>query len=359
MNRSPFVLLVSLFFTMASVFAQAESPKIGVLSGLSGAAAKWNRYQNMGITLAQEELRTQGFPITLVFEDSKTEAPRAISAFNKLLDFDKVDAILANDFGFVIAPLLPLVQQKKVFMLAISLPHERYCNQARGYLFSGSSQFVLSRDAFDTFYAVHPNIKRIGIIAFDDPEWGNTYRSIWRELAGKHGATIVDEFVTGELTPDFKTALARMLPKEPEAIFIAHEPESFFKAARQLRYSGHVITANNVFEMLADGSNARPELDGVYVVDPVISSEFSQKFKKRFGLDPILEAYSGYEALHALAKAFQADPKNAAQGMRSVAYEGVAGPIDYTGQSCAGNQARWGLFQFQGSQLQPISMRSK
>lgn len=345
-------ILFALAVIMPVASLRADSKlKIGVISGLSGAAAKWNRYQNMGIQLAQEELEKAGYPVEVVYEDSATKGPKVISAYNKLFDFDKVDAVIANDFGYVVAPLLPLVKKQKRFLVALSLPHERYCNEAPGYFFSATSQFSKTPAAFDKFFELNPRVKRIALFVFDDPEWGNSYMKIWKSNARSRGIEVVDTFLSADLTPDFKTPLAKALPKKPDAIFLAHEPESFLKAARQLGYKGHIVSANHIFEMMADSLLPRKELEGVYVVDPKILPEFRAKFLKRFGRKPILEAYAGYEGLRAVSKAFKFNPQKPQEGMRSVAYQGVAGQIDFTGDSCAGNLSRWGLFRFEGGDL--------
>ena len=343
----------------ASQIATAESPnsgagkkiKIGVLSGLTGAAAKWNRFQNMGITLAQEELAKAGFPIEIVVEDSQTQPARAIAAYHKLFEFDRIDALLADDFGLVVAPLLPVARQERRFLVAISLPHDRYCQEAQGYFYSMTSQFSQSRDAFDQFFRLNPHLRRIALVVFDDPEWGNSYRAIWTDLAKAHGVVIVETFLNNEWSPDFKTALARILAKKPDAIFLAHEPESFLKARTQLGYTGPIISANNLLEVLADNPNRRENLEGVYVVDPEISADFRSRFTARFGREPILEAYAGYESLMAMAKAFQANPHAPQEAMKSISYQGIAGRVDFTGASCAGNYARWGLFQFKNGKM--------
>jgi len=332
-------------FSSSPSSAQSHPVRVGVLSGLTGAAAKWGRFQNMGIVLAKEELQSEGYPIEVIFEDSQTQSPRAIAAYNKLFDFNKVDAILADDFGFVIAPLLPRLRQQKRFLVALSLPHDKYCAAAPGYFYSITSQFSLSRAAFEEFFLLHPELKRAAIIAFDDPEWGQSYRDIWTFLAKRHQVDIVDTFYNSEWSPDYKSALTKILSKKPQAIFIAHESEGFFKARSQLGFDGYIVSANNIFEMLADSTVQRPEIEGVFVVEPLVSREFRVKFEKRFGRAPILEAYAGYEGLRAMSRAFKKDPMAPQLAMRTLKYQGVAGPIDFTGASCAGNLAEWGLFQ--------------
>ena len=55
------LLAVCLIVTVVST-AQADPIKlrVGVISGLTGAAAKWCTFQNMGMQLAQEELQHEG-----------------------------------------------------------------------------------------------------------------------------------------------------------------------------------------------------------------------------------------------------------------------------------------------------------
>jgi hypothetical protein len=108
--------------------------------------------------------------------------------------------------------------------------------------------------------------------------------------------------------------------------------------------------------MLVDAP-ARPELNDVYLADPVISAGFRDKFEQRFKVAPILEAYVGYEALRALVKAFELNEKHPELGMKQVRYRGVAGEIDFTGTSCSGNQAEWGFFQFQGGKVFQVPMK--
>ena len=98
--------------------------------------------------------------------------------------------------------------------------------------------------------------------------------------------------------------------------------------------------------MLAGSKRERAELEGVYVVDPEVSLEFRDKFFKRFNLEPILEAYAGYEAVKTIAHAANIDRTALSLSMRRVKYSGIAGEIDFTKGTCAGNQAEWRLFKF-------------
>jgi len=327
--------------------------KIGVLSGLSGVAAKWGKYQNHGIDLAVEEANRNGAEIKLVYEDSQTLSAKAIGGFRKLHKADKVDAVIGTDFGFTLAPLIPIAAREKKLLVATSLGLPDYCEQGRGYFYTATSQFSISKPAFEKFIRLHPHLKKVSFFVFDDPEWGNSYLKIWKELAAQYNLRITELFLTSEFAPDYKPGLARAIAGGTEAIFLAHEPVSFLKALRSYDYKGLMISANNIYEVLVE-PGPHPELEGVFFVDPEISREFSDKFQARFKEPPILEAYAGYESVRSVIKAFENNRANPADGFKSVKYQGVAGPFDYS-TSCAGNFSQWGLYRFRNGRAEPVA----
>lgn len=347
MNKLLFIVLNLLLVTTLS--AEPQKIKIGLISGLTGVAAKWSKFQNMGVTLAQEDYKSQGWDIEILVEDSQTQTTRAIAALNKLVEFDKVQSVISDDFGFVATPLIPIVNKRKIFLVSSGIPHNRYCKDNH-YAFSISSQFFRAKEAFDRFFILNPQVRRMAMVIFDDQDWGDSYKNIWIELAKAHNVEIVADFITTEFTPDFRAALTKIISKKPDAIFFAHEPESFMKAVGQFHYSGLVVSTNAIFEMLVDKNIKRPEVEGVYTSDPNISEEFKGRFIERFGMPPILEAYAGYELLRTTVESFRNNPKNPELGIKKVAYDGLAGRIDFTSETCAGNITNWALFRFKNGQ---------
>lgn len=82
-KRFSAVLWALIVILLAPVGIAAEpTMKIGILSGLTGMASKWNHYQNNGARLARDEFAAAGVPVELVFEDSQTLGSKALSGFN-------------------------------------------------------------------------------------------------------------------------------------------------------------------------------------------------------------------------------------------------------------------------------------
>ncbi|MCC6933748.1 MAG: ABC transporter substrate-binding protein [Deltaproteobacteria bacterium] len=340
-----FLLLLISIFVIPTVQSEELNLKVGVISGLTGMASKWNYYQNKGVELAVEDLAKQGVRINLVFEDSKSIGSQAVLAFNKLTNLDKVDAVVIDDFGFVAEPLLPMAGQQKKLLLLTSLPSKSSWPSAKGYAYSVATQTKYAADAYEEYFKAHPEIKKAAMFVFDDTQWGFVYKTIWQSLAAKYNVEIVSVFESNEGTPDFRSAIAKAMGKKVDLMLLAHEPITFSKMVAAAGYKGPILAANNFLEVFAAKEDLGSLFDGVYIADPEISAEFSQKYRDRFKEPPILEAYVGYEAIRVLSEAFKNNRTNPELGMKSVHYKGLAGEIDFTSGGTFGNQTRFGLFK--------------
>src|SRR5947207_2511415 len=80
--------------------ANAEPIKIGVVYGFTGGADAWAEYGKKGVDLAVKEINSaggvNGRSLEVIYEDSKTKPAVAVSAFQKLVDIDKVDVVVGD-----------------------------------------------------------------------------------------------------------------------------------------------------------------------------------------------------------------------------------------------------------------------
>ncbi len=323
--------------------AHAQTAKIGVSLGLTGPADRWSRFQRMGIELAAEDLRREGYDIELLFEDSQSKPNHSLSIFNKFTKVDRVDGVLGDIFSFITEPLIPLANQQKKLLISPSASRILCSEKSRNF-FTTASQVALAGEGYGYFLDRHPEVKRVALVYFQDAGWGYQYRDVWRKLLSERRVEIVGEFETAEFAPDFKTPLVKLLNAKPDAFFVAQDPTTFIPAAKQLRFGGQIVFANNVLEIPAGGAETK-SLEGIYFVDTQPSPEFVKRFSDRFNEPPLLEPYNGYEAVRVLVKAIRERPDAPELAVEKLQYKGVSGPMNFT-SSCAGNQSRWHLKQF-------------
>lgn len=111
-----YVILFFLLVAVNGVALAQDTIKIGVLTDLSGNGAYLGNQTRIGALLAEAELKQQGKNIEVVFEDSALNTTRGISAAQKLLSLDKVDAMYV-DFNVIVVAVSALIEQNKKVMV--------------------------------------------------------------------------------------------------------------------------------------------------------------------------------------------------------------------------------------------------
>ena len=87
--------------------------KVGVVVPLSGPLAFFGQDYVRTFELYTEDHPELAQSVEYVFEDSAYDSKKAISAFNKLLDVDKVDVIFSFG-GPMLSVLAPIAESRKV-----------------------------------------------------------------------------------------------------------------------------------------------------------------------------------------------------------------------------------------------------
>lgn len=110
-------LITPLYFIIGNfAFAEdvSQSIKIGILTDLSGPGAYYGMQTKAGAQLAEKELNDEN--LELIFEDSRLDSKTAISAVQKLIFVDKIDALFV-DFTPVSIAVSPIVKNQKIPMI--------------------------------------------------------------------------------------------------------------------------------------------------------------------------------------------------------------------------------------------------
>ena len=112
MRLVKFVALILL----AASSALADSPRLGLLTDLSGPMSSWGKQTQAGARLALKDARSDGMDVEIVFGDNQLQAKAAVSEANKLLTADKVDAVFSEFTPTTIA-IAPILIRRDVFLL--------------------------------------------------------------------------------------------------------------------------------------------------------------------------------------------------------------------------------------------------
>ncbi len=159
----PFLVLCAVTYAASA----QETIKIGVLTDLSGNASYYGNQMRVGASLAEKELREQGKDVKVVFEDSGLSTSRGLSAAQKLLFIDKVDALYV-DFSIIAIAVSSLMErQKKVMMYGAAAESIVHKNR---FSFKTYSDYSLGCEAMAREF-IKVGVKRIGVLKADS-EYG-------------------------------------------------------------------------------------------------------------------------------------------------------------------------------------------
>lgn len=313
---------------------QAEPPepyKIGVVLGLTGAARTWAESSRRGLELAQTEINQaggiNGRRLELLFEDSRTEPSGSVAGYNKLVKVHGVRVVIGDIWAHLINAILPLAQRDQVLLIAPTVSDDS--PELKGDSFFTMGHPVNSvRAAVSDFFERNPTIKRVGIICYDN-SWGWAYSKMWEEVAAKHGVTVVGKVCSFGFDQTQRTEIAKFRSKNVDAIIAAEWTDQVLKTMHELHMNAKLLGTSNVTEALFVRSSENNLMDGVYFTDWRPNSEFVDRYKRRFGAEPILEASNSYEILRSIAKALTIFDNDIVGALKTVHYEGVGGPIDF------------------------------
>ncbi len=289
-----------------------ETIKIGGISALTGVGVAIGDEERKGALLAVEEVNRQGGVagkiLELVSEDVSIDKIKvATSVVKKLVDIDKVVAIVGPQWDEPAFPILPIIEETQTVTVGADSSPMLEAEKDYKYFFSTwYDNRVGIRELLR--FAQKKGLKRISIIKPIAAGFWEYTADQFKKEAPNYGVNIIDEIDMGNpLELDFKTTLLRVIKNNPEAIFIVtsdYNQCTFLKQATQLGYKGITLGTESSGDPTSL-SQCSELLENRYFSTPVQSDrykEFALKFKERFGDYPKFpSAATTYDAVQVIA----------------------------------------------------------
>lgn len=344
-NTYLYTIIFTCLLPLTSVQADVPAHRLGVCISLSGAGAKWAEAHLSGMRMAADDFKEQGTPVELLVEDTKSQTAGSVSCFQRLMAKNpRPGAVIGDIFGFLTTPMMSLAKDRKIPLISSSVSRLA-CPKDNPYFFTVSEQVQDLQPTFEKFFKSKSAIKKISIIAFDDPEWGRVNREAVKGAAAINNVEVLEVIDSSDLQFDFRGVAPRIVAKNPDAVFIFNEPLSSTRAFKEINYKGIIVQSNAVGEQLWDTGKAPEIFEGVYFADIDLPPTFQDKFKAKFKHEAVLEPQSGYDAVAVAIKALKKNVKDPATSLRQDKFVGVGEhEIDFSG-SCAGKKSQWSMFE--------------
>ena len=300
---------------------------VGAVWSLTGAAAVYGSVQKNAADLAANEINRSGLlgsaKLKLITEDDRSTREGGIAAFEKLLNRDRVVAILGPTLSNTARATDPIAQDKGVVVLGVS-------NTADGIVEIGNFVFRDSLPESD----VQPNTirvtkdklgyRRVAVLYGDDDAFTKAGYDVFSKALADAGVQVVatETFKKGDT--DYSAQLTKIRGLNPDAIILsalAEEAAGIMTQARQLGIpasvpfiGGNGLNSPKLAELA--GSAAQGAISGAAWFignDTPGNADFVNAYRAQYGGDPdqfAAQAYAGvYLLTAALKNANSSDPR--------------------------------------------------
>lgn len=317
------IVLLALAFSCARKPDNATPPnrstiKIGYFGDLSGPTFNFGRSAYNGVLMAAAEINQyggiSGRQIDVVIEDDKGSPEEAARLAAKLIDKDKVIAIIAGGTSGNSLAAAPKAQASHVPLISPSST-DPAVTQTGEYIFRTCFVDSFQGEAMASFAANTLKAKKAAILFDINAPYGRGLTEFFESSFRKLGGEIVNKQSYMQGDADFKGQLSSIKAAEPDVIYIPGYYADVALIAKQARaigmqqplLGGDGWDAPELWQLGGDALN-NSYMSTHYSVDdpsPAIQA-FVQQYKQRYGnLVPDAHAALAYDAARVLFDALQ------------------------------------------------------
>src|SRR4051812_35441579 len=342
---------------MTSGAALAADPiKIGVIAeaqAIAGASIP------QAAQLAADEINANGGvdgrKIEIVSYDNHSSSADSVRAFQRAVNEDKVNAVIASYISEVVLALEPWASRLKTPFVtpgaasneiskSVHADYEKNKYTFHGYLTSAALALSVCDGAKDLL--VDKMHMKTAVIMSEDAAWTKPLDVGYEECLPKIGLKVLDHIRFSPDTTDFTPIFNKIEGSKPDVIItgISHvgvQPTVQWKN-QQVPIPMFGISSQATNETFWEDTNGAadgvPSL-AVATPDVAVTSKtkpFAAAFKAKFGSPPAYTGYTAYDEVYfiteAIKRAGSTDPDKMVAELEKTDYEGTIGRIQFYGK---------------------------
>ncbi len=291
MSKVRTILLISLIFILlaAPLALAADGPiKLGTVVRLS-IGAEHGTPSRRGVEMAVDEVNKaggiNGQKVELIVEDEKDSPAAAVNAVQKLINVDKVVAIVGPMTSGDMMAAGKIANDAKVVAISPTATTPKLSGYG-DYLYRGCSRIDKQAEVLTKYVADTWKPKTVGIFFSNEP-YGKGCAELFTQFFEKHGIKVVATKSFNRGARDFKAELTKIKAANPDILFIpGYTPETAPAAAqaRQLGMNQKILGVygdmDPVYIQLAGKAAEGHVIGGEY--DEGYNTPKNQAFKKNY-----------------------------------------------------------------------------
>ncbi len=340
----PFLILCGLVVAgFATGPARAAEPvKIGLILPMTGGSAAYGEMCLAGVKLAHDgRAQALGRPVELVLADSKSDKVEAANAAGRLIQRDRVTAILGPMSSGEALAAGPIADKAKV-PLVTAWATNPLVTQNRRYVFRTCFIDPFQGSVAASFAYNDLKARKAAVLMDVGRDYSVGLSTFFQKAFAAQGGQVALVTNYSEGDQEFSAQLAAIAAKKPEVIYLpGYLPEEplIIRQAREMGLTQPFISgdAAQADEVVSIGG---PAVEGLYLTthfdENGAFTQAGQKYvsahRAKYGTAPDglgAVGYDGYRILlDAIARAGSTEPDKIVAALEAVKdFPGVSGPI--------------------------------
>ena len=308
----------------ASVAGKADI-KVGVALSLTGVGNAYGPVQKNGVELAAERINAaggaNGAKLKLIIEDDQSSPDGGITAFKKLVQQDRVAAILGPTLSGTAVAADPVAQSAQTPVIAISNTGDGIVGKCAygpcDYIFRVSLGEATAIPVTVKTVKAKLGLKSVVLMYAQDDKFSSDGFAIFKTALTADGIAIKKEIAYSKNDVDLSGPVTQALAENPDAIVNSSLAGPAIKILQEVakRKPGLPVIGGNGFNTPAiiksAGAAAEGAISGAawYLDNPSAENkDFVAAYKAKYNADPDQFAAQAYSGLFVLLDALKRTP---------------------------------------------------
>jgi branched-chain amino acid transport system substrate-binding protein len=352
MRKYGLVLLVLVFVFAITGCGDADVLKIGVSAPLTGDIAALGESTKNAALMAEEEINAAGgitigdkaMKVKFIIEDDENKPESTATVFQKLINQDKVLAIIGSQSSKCSNAGAPIAENAKIPQISPWSTNPNVTKD-RSYIFRACFIDPFQGKVVAQFAKDRLKAKTAAVLYDIASDYNKGIAEVFRDEFTKAGGKIVNFETYNTKDTDFSAQLTKIKGSKPDVLFLPNyfnEVPLQVQQARKLGILAPVIGSDSWDnpELIKLGGQL---MDGTFFtnhyspdVDRPTAKDFIANYQKKFNTVPDAAGALTYDAAQilfaAIKKAAKADPQAIRDAIATTqGFTGVTGDITYQG----------------------------
>lgn len=320
--------------------------EIGTIFSLTGDLGSYGVPIQNGAILAAKHINEKGGVLgkefKLIHEDDRTTPQGAVEAMQKLVNVNKVPAVVGSLGSSMTLAIMPIGRDNKVVMISPSSTSPAITTaDDDGYLFRTAAS-----DAFQgkvlVKVAMEMGYEKVAHLYINN-DYGVAMNDVIKETLPAEGGDLIAEVPYNPGATSYRSELTALTENNPEALIFTGYPEYgavILRQAKELGITSQWILAEGLKDPLLVDQLGADLVEGMVGTAPLPPSSpqyeaFKSAFKEEFNADPGVYSDTCYDATMLIAKAIEKAGKAEGTAIRdvlrevSLEYTGISGAVDF------------------------------